>query len=300
MPETPALMDSALPYDSAVPFDQDLEEMGQPQQTEPAREEPLQEGPNLVKDERALRRRGHRTRQLQRGLWVESTDDELAALLEATLDYVRQEGGDTWNRLDLQGDLGKAWASRESATAEVQLALCSAVARRMKKPQPHLGPQDAPIRKSFLLLADGQILTTDWEDWASQAPSAQVRPLVAQRRSLYVVLYGKDVGEVENPEADDRWKIKEQARERQWNNLPREMKLAIKRVHVNLGHASTASMLRALRISRASEVALKACRLFRCPDCAHMSAPKEPRPSKLPMTDEFNRADRSRHPDGKG
>eukprot|EP00439_Symbiodinium_sp_Y106_P022669 s217_g2.t2 len=258
VPETPALMDSALPYDSAVPFDQDLEEMGQPQQTVPAREEPLQEGPNLVKDERALRRRGHRTRQLQRGLWVESTDDELAALLEATLDYVRQEGGDTWNRLDLQGDLGKAWASRESATAEVQLALCSA------------------------------ILTTDWEDWASQAPSAQVRPLVAQRRSLYVVLYGKDVGEVENPEADDRWKIKEQARERQWNNLPREMKLAIKRVHVNLGHASTASMLRALRISRASEVALKACRLFRCPDCAHMSAPKEPRPSKLPMTDEFN------------
>ena len=47
-------------------------------------------------------------------------------------------------------------------------------------------------------------------------------------------------------------------------------------------------MLRALRISRASETAIKACRLFRCPDCPRLGEPKQPRPSKLPMVDEFN------------
>ena len=52
-----------------------------------------------------------------------------------------------------------------------------------------------------------------------------------------MVLYAKDTGEVDNPEEDDRWLAKEQARER--NNLPRELKLAIRRVHVNLGHANT-------------------------------------------------------------
>ena len=40
--------------------------------------------------------------------------------------------------------------------------------------------------------------------------------------------------------------------------------------------------------SKASETAIKACRLFRCPDCPRLREPKKPRPSKLPLTDEFN------------
>ena len=47
-------------------------------------------------------------------------------------------------------------------------------------------------------------------------------------------------------------------------------------------------MLRALRVSRASEVALKACRLFRCKECPRLLEPKHPRPSRLPQVGEFN------------
>ena len=70
-------------------------------------------------------------------------------------------------------------------------------------------------------------------------------------------------------------------------SLPRELKLAIKRVHENLGHASQAAMLRALRIAKASETAVKACRLFRCPACPRLLEPKHPRPSKLPFVNEI-------------
>ena len=80
----------------------------------------------------------------------------------------------------------------------------------------------------------------------------------------------------------------EEDRERKWQALPRELKLAVKRIHVNLGHANIPTMLRALRVSKASEAALRAVRLFRCMDCPRIQNPKEPRPSKMPITDEFN------------
>ena len=152
----------------------------------------------------------------------------------------------------------------------------------------HLGPADVPIRKSFLLLADDKVLTTDWEMWANQAPSSQVRPLVARQRRLYVVTYGTEVGEAIDDHDGDPWRAREDSRLRQWQALPQELKLAVKRLHTNLGHADTRSMLRALRITKASEVALKAVKLFRCPECLRMNRPKEARPSKLPFVDEFN------------
>ena len=287
--------ESALPYDSAVPMESDdgghLEPQPlrqEPPQEEQHREGDPQEGP-LVLDQRVLRRRGHRVRQLQRGFWIETDEEVVLQLLQSTLDYVRQEGGEQWNKIDVNGELGKGWLALESAQADVKLILCSAAARRMKKPQPYFGPHEVPLRKSFLLLGNGQALTTDWETWANQSPAAQVRPLVAADRQLYLVLYGTEIGEEAGEDgAIDKFQVKEEGRLRQWQALPRELKLAVKRIHVNLGHASTQSMLRALRVSKASEVAIKAVRLFRCPECPRMAEPREPRPSKLPMTDEFN------------
>ena len=174
----------------------------------------------------------------------------------------------------------------------MQLILASTQARRLKRPQPHAGPHDVPLRRSYLLLAGGDALSTDWEAWYNMSPASQVRPLVARDRQLYVAIFGKEVGDGEGDPGDgdgeDAWKQREDARERQWQALPRELKLAIKRVHVNLGHAATPAMLRALRIARASDVAIKACRLFRCPDCPRLKEPRIPRPSKLPIADVFN------------
>ena len=268
------------PQASAVPVD------SEPEQAEEERPEP----PPEPRDPRALRR-GRRQRQLQRGFWQECEEEAVLDLLEATAEHLRESGAGAWFRLGTDNDLGRAWVSAESGRAEVSLILCSLTARRMKKPQPHAGPIEVPLRKSFLLLNGNEVLTTDWEDWNSMAPSAQVRPLVAQGRILYVVLYGKEIGEGGQPiEAGpgERQQVAEASRQRKWQALPRELKLAIRRVHVNLGHAPQAAMLRALRISRASETAIKACRLFRCPDCPRLTEPRLPRPSKLPVADEFN------------
>lgn len=68
---------------------------------------------------------------------------------------------------------------------------------------------------------------------------------------------------------------------------PRELRMALRRVHVNLGHARLPDMLRCLRVSRASEAAIRACKLFKCPECPRLMEPKIPRPSKLPVVDEF-------------
>ena len=87
--------------------------------------------------------------------------------------------------------------------------------------------------------------------------------------------------------AEELEEPKEEDASSRWQRVPRELRLAIRRVHVNLGHARLPDMLRALRISRASEAAIRACRLFRCPECPRLAEPKLPRPSKLPTVDEF-------------
>ena len=52
----------------------------------------------------------------------------------------------------------------ESANAKVTLILSSTRARRMRKPQPHAGPQEVQVRKSGKLLADEKVLNTGWEE----------------------------------------------------------------------------------------------------------------------------------------
>ena len=239
-----------------------------------------------------LQRRRARTRQLQRGFWEEVQDDSLRDLLQATLQRWEFENVQTWCKLDVGSELGEAWRSRESAQAEVHLILISTTARKMRKPQPFAGPSEVPLRRSVLLLKDGKILQTSWEEWSRMSPASQTRPLVAKDRLLYVVLFGKELGAttvVREEQDDDRWAAREAERERKWQALPRELKLAVKRIHVNLGHATTATMLRSLRISKASTTALKAVQLFRCTDCPRMmDQPKEPRPSKVPLVHDFN------------
>ena len=303
----PRAWDSAAPYDSAVPYEDhlsDYEPSLPRQEAEPgvledraadgsvlpdAGEEPQQQP--QPRDPRVLRRR-QRTRQLQRGFWSEVHHEGTVDLLEGTLEYVQQEGAGGWVKINLDSDLGKAWKANEGAHADVKLILVSTSARRLKKPQPHLGPADVPLRKSYVLLSGHEALSTDFEQWFNLSPAAQVRPLVAQGRLLYVALFGNELGaegDGGDPGDDgERGQRQEEQRTRKWQALPRELKLAIKRVHVNLGHASLPSMLLALRISKASETAIKACRLFRCPDCPRLQEPKRPRPSKLPLTDEFN------------
>ena len=253
-------------------------------------EEGQPEAVEEVKKDKTLLRRRARTRQLQRGFWSEVKDEETVSLMLRSLEDYEETGATDWQAMDVAATLGSEWLALESAKADVSLILVSATARRMRKPQPYFGPLEAPLRKTLLLLSDEKVLSTDWEEWGRMAPSSQIRPLVAQGRRLCVTLFGKFVGEDHQPDRvdPDRFRAEEQAREARWQNLPRELKLAIKRIHVNLGHASVPAMLKALRISRASETAIKAVRLFRCEDCPRLQEPKLPRPSKLPVAEDFN------------
>ena len=261
-----------------------LTEAAEPQALQPA---PMT--PGQVGDGNTLKRRRTRTRQLQRGFWEELSQPEPQDLLNAVLEHVIAEELQDGSRLDLESDLGQQWVAHESAQAEVKLILTSQTAKRMRKPQPFAGPLEVPLRRSYLLLENGKVLATSWEEWQKMAPASQVRPLVAQKRRLYLVLFGNELGEGLQMEVDDRFQAKEEERLRKWQALPRELKLAVRRIHVNLGHADVQTMLRCLRMSKASDTAVKATRLFRCEDCPRMHEhPKEPRPSKVPAVHDFN------------
>ena len=108
-------------------------------------------------------------------------------MLEATLEHVQQVGGGHWVKINVDSDLGITWKALESAEADVRLILASTTARRLKKPQPHLGPAEVPLRRSYVLMSGHEALSTDFEQWASLSPAAQVR---TYRRSGAAALRG--------------------------------------------------------------------------------------------------------------
>lgn len=130
------------------------------------------------KEGQTLKRKRARTRQLQRGLVQLSR-------LRSTLELFQEEGAKDWFRLDEASELFQSWRSSESAADDVVMVLASTTARRFKKPQPFLAAVDAPLGKSYILLK-GQLLTADWEQWLQNSPAAQMRPLIAKDRLLYV------------------------------------------------------------------------------------------------------------------
>ena len=210
-------------------------------------------------DRTVLRRRRERVRRSTRAAWT-SRADRGACTAARDQRLGRDRFGD-----GARATVGSFRVGRRGREAHP-----STRARRMRKPQPHAGPQDVPIRKSILLL-----LESGWEDWPKTSPAMQIRPLTAEGRRIYVVLYGVELGAVDNPEADDRFADLEANRERRWQALYRENSSRL--FGGNLGHASTATMLRAMRLSRASETAVGATRLFRCPDCPrNRAAPLRP------------------------
>jgi len=255
--------------------------------------EELAAAPSTLIPQRTLQRKRARTKQLQRGLWSRNQEEEVKSLMQGSQQAYAESGMPSgWSILDLRSELGVEWKKLESASAEVTLILMSPDARRLKKPQPHAQPAAMPLRKTYLLMDNDDVLTSGWEEYSQMAPASQIRALPRQPKKLSVTLFGVPVGEVtdggeEEGQVDPR-KHKEEERERKWQVLPRELKLALQRIHINLGHARLPDMLRALRISKASEVALRACRLFRCKECPRLLEPKIPRPSRLPQIDEFN------------
>ncbi|CAE7746374.1 unnamed protein product, partial [Symbiodinium necroappetens] len=74
-----------------------------------------------------------------------------------------------------------------------------------------------------------------------------------------------------------------------WRKLPREQRVALRRLHTMTGHSSPAAMQRLLRTANADPEAIKALNHFYCPACSAMQRPREPRPVKIPHDYIFNK-----------
>ena len=267
-PETPFPVDPSGDRDVAVP---------EAEPVAPSRATAAPMTPSNV-----LRRRP-RTQEVRRGAWSKLHGADVLLTLREPLRWSVDNGAVNWSVLEDQEQLAKRLKDMEVAQTDANLILVSRVARRMKKPQPWLGPLEAPLRNAILLMDNDDVITTGWEEWTKQPVSSQIRALPTRPRQLAVMLFGKDAHAsppAEEPEPQE-------AADAKWNRVPRELRLALRRVHVNLGHARLPDMLRCLRISRASEAAIRACKLFRCKECPRLLEPKIPRPSKLPVVDEF-------------
>lgn len=116
------------------------EERRPDEEAEPV-EEAAEKDEEIKRDRGLLKRRRARTRQLQRGVWVVEEDEAVKERL-----LMNEQDVHNWMSLEKGSELFEAWASAESAQAEVQLILCSRKARRMRKPHPFAGPAEVPLR----------------------------------------------------------------------------------------------------------------------------------------------------------
>lgn len=101
-----------------------------------------------------MRRKRPRTRQLQRGFWQQVDNANTKEAMDNAKEWLVERGGTDWQLIPLEEELGKMWASQESANADVLLIFCAANARKLRKCQPFASPAEATLRKSLLLLGN--------------------------------------------------------------------------------------------------------------------------------------------------
>ncbi|CAK0817009.1 unnamed protein product [Prorocentrum cordatum] len=318
------VMDAAFPVEDAFPRERSRSR--RPPRGEPAPEEEHQEGPPLGEDAppaeaaaeapeapaevpagprrgRAPARRergvppGGRPPGFRRGRRTQHGEFELLTVeLRAELDAFR-----SWHRrlLEKMGDDIETiiWGSDlflEELGGVISEPLKMVKARRggqrLQTVQPQLRAADAPLRMVTVLKSD-QLFRQGFEDWSQQSLQARRRWLPRHLLENDVVVFyfaGYERGDLPGGLAAAQQRGASRERKRRWELLPRAVKRAIERAHVNLGHPSQPALLRALRLDKATALALKAARLFVCESCRRVQRPSIPRPSQLPRVNEFN------------
>ncbi|CAK0789613.1 unnamed protein product [Prorocentrum cordatum] len=318
------VMDAAFLVEDAFPRERSRSRS--PPRGEPVPEEVHQEGPPLGEDappaeaaaeapeapaevpagprrSRALARRergappGGRPLGFRRGRRAQHGEFELLTVeLRAELDAFR-----SWHRrlLEKMGDDIETiiWGSDlflEELGGVISEPLKMVKARRGgQRPQtvqPQLHAADAPLRMVTALKGD-QLFRLDFEDWSQQSLQARRRWLPRHLLENDVVVFyfaGYERGDLPEGPAAAQQRDASRERKRRRELLPRAVKRAIERAHVNLGHPSRPALLSALRLGKATALALKAARLFVCESCRRAQRPGIPRPSQLPRVDEFN------------
>ncbi|CAK0903623.1 unnamed protein product, partial [Prorocentrum cordatum] len=162
--------------------------------------------------------------------------------------------------------------------------------QRLQTVQPRLHAAGAPLRMVTALRGD-QLYRKGFEDWSQQSLQARRRWLPRHLLENDVVVFyfaGYERDDLPEGPAAAQQRDASRERKRRWELLPRAVKRAIERVRVNLGHPSRPALLGALRLGKATALALKAASLFVCEGCRRAQRPGIPRPSQRPRVDEFN------------
>ena len=106
------------------------------------------------------------------------------------------------------------------------------------------------------------------------------QPLVATKEDAHEIDRQEHMEEVNNLDVMEA----ESERKRKWLKAPREMRIALRRLHCMMGHLSNSAMLQLLRTAGASPLAIESSRHFACETCRERQPVQRP-----PVTREPNR-----------
>ena len=72
------------------------------------------------------------------------------------------------------------------------------------------------------------------------------------------------------------------------DHIPKHITKALRRIHQNLGHPSNKDLVRHLKLSGATEEAIKAAEQIHCETCSRLKGPGTRRPAKVVRALDFN------------
>ena len=166
-----------------------------------------------------------------------------------------------WGTDPLAQKLAAAWCGDQ--TWQLKLVRVRKRTAKLLTPQPQLHAADAPMRSARLRI-QGCFYALDAENWSLQRGTFRRRPLPQHLLGDNVAIFlfggegsaqraGDEAPEEELQQDADvdgparaQQRDASQERARRWALVLRELKRAIERVHLNLGHPKLPAMLRAL------------------------------------------------------
>ena len=126
-------------------------------------------------------------------------------------------------------------------------------------------------------------------------PDLAEPPMKRPRIDLEELDKEEDYEQLDTPEVEDYIHEKERLRKQQWTKIPREKRVAIRRLHQMMGHCSTPALVRMLKSSLSSKDVIEAAKHFRCQSCDEVKKDEAPRvtkpirpPSQLRFNDEIS------------
>ena len=95
--------------------------------------------------------------------------------------------------------------------------------------------------------------------------------------SLHALDTEEDYEQQKDEEIEKFVHQKERERKEKWLKIPREQRVAIRRLHQMMGHCSVQSLVRMLKSSMAEKSVIDAAQHFRCQSCEEMKSDERPR-----------------------